>query len=662
MVAHFTSLNTNAERQKNQWRSLVFIDTGIDDYEFLAAGVKEGIEVVLLDRDGDGVEQIATAMQNHAENDRQLDAVHIVSHGSCGRLHLGSGVLSAETLWSDKSVLNRWKTALKPTANILLYGCNVAAGVGTKFVDTLSNILQTNIAASVDLTGSACKGGSWDLNYTTGEIKARVAFQPQAIASYRGILATVTVTNANDSGVGSLRNAISTAQPGDTIAFDSSLANQTITLTSGELLVDKNLTIDGANAAGLTISGNNASRVFYVKEDNNFQPSTFTLRNLIVANGNATGTGVDGAGGGIRTANRTTLIVENSEFRNNVANSEGGGAIYVGFRSNNTIANTIFDGNDATPTNAERGGGAIATKSLSTTTVTDSTFTNNKGINGGAINSLLSELIVENSTFTNNDTTAGSSGTGTFGYGGAIYTDGASDNNDPDSGTVAIRNSRFDSNIGAGQGGGLFLYVYPPDKVIVENSTIINNKVIEDGKGDALGGGLRHGNGELTLTNTTFSNNEALSQGGGLWLGEKTNMTLTNSTFSGNRAESADGSQGLGGAMVINISSGFNANIVNTTIANNVAGFQGGGFWGGGSNTTLTNTIVANNVGVNGFNVKQQTGFEFNDGGGNIQFPAKNPNDPQDVNVTGNVAIADPKLGALQEINGRLVHPLLPGS
>jgi hypothetical protein len=76
----------------------------------------------------------------------------------------------------------------------------------------------------------------------------------------------ITVTSIADSGSGSLREAIATAQAGDTIQFDSSLANQTISLTSGQLNINKNLIVDGANASGLTISGNNATRIFRVNQ------------------------------------------------------------------------------------------------------------------------------------------------------------------------------------------------------------------------------------------------------------------------------------------------------------------------------------------------------------------------------------------------------------
>jgi hypothetical protein len=150
-------------------------------------------------------------------------------------------------------------------------------------------------------------------------------------------MATLTVTSNVDSGAGSLRAAIAIAQAGDTIQFDPSLANQTITLTTGQLEIDKGLIIDGANAPGLTISGNNAYRVINVT--NNID---FTLRNLTLANGKPNGVGAEAAGAGIRTGYLTTLTVENSEFKNNHVNGYGGGAIFAGWRSKNIVINTTF--------------------------------------------------------------------------------------------------------------------------------------------------------------------------------------------------------------------------------------------------------------------------------------------------------------------------------
>ncbi|NEQ41257.1 MAG: DUF4347 domain-containing protein [Okeania sp. SIO3I5] len=651
---------------KPQSTSLVFIDAHLDNYQFLATGVVNDLEVIILDSTENGINKITETLQKKITTQNKIEAIHIFSHGSPGSLQLGNTFLNLDSLISAKEQIKQWKTALSKTANILLYGCNLAANIGGEFVQKLSQILGVNIAASVDLTGSKLLGGNWNLGFTTGKIVAENPLQPEVMASYNSVFATLTVTNNNDDGTGSLREAIATAQSGDTIEFSPSLANQTITLISGQLEIDKDLILDGGNAQDLTISGNNNSRVIDLQFTPDFQPTNLTVKNIIIADGRTTAVDREGAGAGIRTEQTSTLIVENSKFINNTAGGLGGGAIYSGFQSNATIINSQFENNDASQAIrnssgqlSEHAGGAILIWSESNLTVRDSEFTNNKGVNGGAINNLLSNLTVENSQFINNDSTSAQNTD--YGYGGAIYTDGASNNDGVSSGTIKISNSSFDGNKGAGQGGGLFLFAYPPDKIIIENSEIINNQIISNSVGDALGGGLRVGNAELTITNTTIANNLALSQGGGLWVGGNAPTEIINSTFSGNRAESEDGNSGLGGAILLANTSN-STNITNTTIANNYAGFQGGGFWGGNSNTTLTNTIVAYNVANNGgnnFNIFHNTGTEFSDGGGNIQSDELNPNDTK---VTAGVTLTDPLLADLQRVDNIFIHPLLDNS
>ncbi|MCX6877023.1 MAG: hypothetical protein NTW21_24905 [Verrucomicrobia bacterium] len=106
------------------------------------------------------------------------------------------------------------------------------------------------------------------------------------IATATIVQATITVPNLNDSGPGSLRQAIGDAAPGEMIAFS---ATGTITLTSGELVIDKNLSINGPGASNLTLSGNNSSRVFRISGGN------VTISNLTIANGHASGD--EGEGG-----------------------------------------------------------------------------------------------------------------------------------------------------------------------------------------------------------------------------------------------------------------------------------------------------------------------------------------------------------------------------
>src|SRR5262245_19785070 len=141
---------------------------------------------------------------------------------------------------------------------------------------------------------------------------------------------SLTVTSSADSVPGSLRDAIASAVSGDTINFAKNV--HLITLTGTALEVSKNLDIEGPGANQLTISGNNASRVFYVKSGN-----TLTLANLTIAGGQASGplptslvgefsgggtivppSGA-GGGGGILNEHGATLNLINDTVRDNQA-------------------------------------------------------------------------------------------------------------------------------------------------------------------------------------------------------------------------------------------------------------------------------------------------------------------------------------------------------
>ncbi|HAZ49842.1 MAG TPA: hypothetical protein DDW76_37855 [Cyanobacteria bacterium UBA11369] len=651
--------NPHCKNKTKTLKSIVIIDYGIDNPQILALGVLPGVQVYFVERHLDGIAQISTALQAFTTRYGQAESVHIFSHGSSGHLYLGNTILNIDTLKHYQGQLQQWGNALTEKANILLYGCNVAAGDGAGFVAALGKLTGANIAASTNLTGSSALDGDWNLEFKTGEIVAQIPLKREAIAAYNSVLNVIEVTNNNDSGSGSLRQAITSAAPGTTIRFSPTLANQTINLTSGQFNLDKNLIIDGAGVGNLTISGNNASRIFNVQNGVNF-----TLRNLTLANGRL---GADpnnratSAGAAILTGFQSVLNVENSQFRNNFAGF--GGAVFTGYRSTSTFVNSSFDNNEGTAARSERGGGAIAGDTEASMTVIGSRFTNNKGVNGGAINSLLGPLTVDNSVFINNEAVTTSTITPFFGFGGAILTDGASHDNDPDSGTILIRNSWFEGNRGL-DGGGAYLYAYPPDQVFIEGSTFINNSAFDIPAGGlGKGGGIRHDNSNLTIRNSTFANNFAQSQGGGLFLVNNDptqTTTIINSTISGNRAQAANGTSGRGGGMA-NYST---SSIINTTVANNFAGEYGGGiFTGGQKPVSAQNSIFANNTAGNPARIWQHTDRQLIDRGNNIQFQGKLTNDPNDTNITAGVTIADPLLGPLQNNgNGILTHALLPGS
>ncbi len=261
-------------------------------------------------------------------------------------------------------------------------------------------------------------------------------------------MATITVTTAADKGNGSLRNAITQAKSGDTIRFAQGLKGKTIRLTSGQILLDKDLTIDGAGAGGLTISGQSKSRVFQLEKR-----KKATLKNLTIANGKT-----KGAGGGIDTRHESSLTLENVNIHNN--KSELGGGIRVGHLAKATILNSSFKGNDGTLTNKYAGfsAGAIShQESRGQLIIKGSTFENNRGFNGGAVYSFSSvRFIIEDSTFRNNvaKNKAG---------GGAIFTDGVSSKGYKGpikDANITIKRSRFEGNQADGQGGALFLWGY----------------------------------------------------------------------------------------------------------------------------------------------------------------------------------------------------------
>ena len=106
---------------------------------------------------------------------------------------------------------------------------------------------------------------------------------------------THIVTSAGDSGPGTLRQAIAGAAPGDLIVFDPSLAGATIELTSGQLVIDENLVIDGSDAPGIAVSGSGLSRVFQIASQVEVE-----FRSLVVTGGRTADgePGEDAEGGG----------------------------------------------------------------------------------------------------------------------------------------------------------------------------------------------------------------------------------------------------------------------------------------------------------------------------------------------------------------------------
>jgi len=661
MSSTLAQVNSESSLEKRPRCSFVFIDSGVEDYESIAAGVLPGQQVIILDRTKNGIEQITSELEKYASTNGAIDSVHIISHGNSGSVQLGNTALDSNNIEQYKSQLEKWQTSLDPEAEVVMYGCEVGVGTGANFLDRFSQLTGADVAASTNLTG---RKGDWILEFANAPIESPLALEPEAMASYPGNLRTITVTNNRDSGAGSLRNAIATAVAGDIITFSPLLANQIITLTTGQLNipVGKNLIIDGLAAPGLRISGNNASRVFSVNA-NVVTRTSFTIKNLHIINAKT-----NEYGGAIKTTDEVSVTVDKVQFTNNVAD-KGGGAMYLAWNSILNVTNSKFTGNKATAGNDERGAGAIAFVSPKSLNVSNSEFLYNKGINGGAINSLNAKLTIHNSRFIGNDTTAAYYATGKDnpflrGFGAALYTDRASSTSES-LGTIKITKSVFQDNKGRGEGGAAYLYTAPADSVSIADSLFQNNEVLPlPGGNGGNGGGLvqmnNSNNKGFTITNTTFAGNKAAGQGAGIWV-MNAPTTITNSTFSGNQitTTAADGYGNVGGAMALYA----DTTIVNNTIADNYAGWVGGGISAAaGKAVSVKNTVFSNNKAGNPFNIQHHSSSQLIDRGNNFQWEGKKTNNFNDYNATASITIAQVLLGPLQNINGYFVRPLLSGS
>jgi hypothetical protein len=409
---------------------------------------------------------------------------------------------------------------------------------------------------------------------------------------------TTMVTNTNDSGPGSLRQALAGANDGDTINFDPGLNGRNIGLITAELVIDKNIAINGPgpNLLGVYRSSNSSFRVFHVMPG-----FTVTIAGLTISGGD----GGQQGGGGILN-DHAVLTMDKCAVQNSfVVDYSSGGGVYndsSGGSATLTILNSTVSGN-----HAYYAGGGIY----------------NDAYNGGS-----ATLTIMNSIVSNN-----SAGFVEFlnagGEGGGIYNGG---------GTLTITNSivsnnyTVESNPPVGFGGGISNY----GTLTITNSTINSN-------GCGLAGGGISNDGTLTITGSTVTGNGAAGEhdgqpfghGGGI-VGE---VTFNNSTLSGNYANLSTG--GIEG----------NGTITNSTISGN----NGGGISVTGT-LEIGNTIL--NAGAPGPNISNNGGtvtshgynVSSDDGGGYLTGPGDQINtDPMLGPLQDNGGPT-------------LTHALLPGS
>ncbi|MCK6473772.1 MAG: hypothetical protein L6R28_18775 [Planctomycetes bacterium] len=335
--------------------------------------------------------------------------------------------------------------------------------------------------------------------------------------------ATFKVTNTNDNGPGSLRDAIdlSNNAPGtDTITFDKAVTG-TIGLTTGQISIDEAVTIAGPGQGVLTIDAQNNSRIFSIQTDDT--ANAVSISGLTLTNGY-----INGYGGAIFSTH-SHLTITNCTISNNDATDNGGGIMFYGYydggQMNLTVTDSTFENNNA---QGRDGGGIYAEDGL--VSIINSTFSNNRaGDDGGAIGADdLYQLDITDSTFLYND----SYGSNFRGGGGAL-------NVVELRGPATITGSTFSENYALHRGGAItFEHVQTSEPILISESTIEDNASLFDG------GGIWVGEGNVTISDSTVSGNYARYFGGGIFFDsdyEFYALTVTNSTLNYNRTDSQDG-------------------------------------------------------------------------------------------------------------------------
>jgi hypothetical protein len=310
---------------------------------------------------------------------------------------------------------------------------------------------------------------------------ATIAMGATLAATGSAQAATITVSNLNDAGPGSLRSAIAEANQNgvgsDDIVFASGLTGTiNIGSTSGNgIYPETPMNIQGPGADKLILQGAAASIDYVVYTGSGYGATPgvpITISGVTITGGHAANNGFTNRGGGIYNKD-AALTVSSSVISNNYALDDGGGIYSFSASGSVTVVNSTMSGNRAGPAgNGNAYGGAIYSQ-YSPVTVRNSTVSgNNSGGDGGGIymsgTPIDPSLTIENSTIANNTAGSGSSDDG----GGVWVCCGETDQ------SLTVKNSTITGNhVGgaSGFGGGLVLFDVAASNVNIQSSIIANN-------------------------------------------------------------------------------------------------------------------------------------------------------------------------------------------
>ncbi|MCF6777664.1 DUF4347 domain-containing protein, partial [Thiotrichales bacterium 19X7-9] len=210
------------EKDYSLYREVIIIDSKVKDPNILIKNISRKASVEIIDNDTDGVVAVANILKKYSN----LDAAHILSHGSQGELFLGNSILNLNNISSYQEQLTQWGNAISSHGGLLFYGCDVAKGdQGKNFIDILSGYTQADIAASDDITGGVNRGADSQLEYSSNNLLDAnniVNFDEYEYFLYpvdvRVIESPDALTNSPDATAGKFGDALAVSETGHIIA------------------------------------------------------------------------------------------------------------------------------------------------------------------------------------------------------------------------------------------------------------------------------------------------------------------------------------------------------------------------------------------------------------------------------------------------------------
>jgi predicted outer membrane repeat protein len=266
-------------------RELVFVDSSItncrqllDDLKTATAPARQ-LDIVVLDPTRDGIAQITAAL----DGQHDLKALHFVTHGGLGATRLGNVWLSADNLGAYAGDIAAWQSALAPDADLLFYGCNLAATAdGRTLLDALQALTGGDVAGSTNDTGNARLGADWKLEYADGPIETAVAVSRQAQQDWLGRLELATFQQGDAQGyAGTQDTFIDADDPNTAQGAAVEVSTQTAPHQQGLLRFD-NLFGNGQGQIPLGSTINSATLTVYVT-DASVMVSQIALHRMLVS-------------------------------------------------------------------------------------------------------------------------------------------------------------------------------------------------------------------------------------------------------------------------------------------------------------------------------------------------------------------------------------------